>query len=587
MSSKDPVATLAATLKMDKKSFTLTPSAFLQTSSRIRGPQYWDLRPGERPYEPVDLSSNLVDQTRAATTSECDTQADELQPRPPSPTWKDKHLKSGIDAESQVAHGSRAKQRRGSRPGGLGGGGGGGGGDSLFDFDVAVAPLAARLSRDVLTQALEELQREADLKALARKRGLVQGALNADARDVAATVAGLRAVAGRGAEKLGTARAAAAAALSALSKVSAIAMAGGATRVALEKAHARMRAEGDFVNAQALHARTVIMPGVYSRVAAALDGGKGVAEGILEGALVAALARSKAEAAAKEAARRKNEEAKLVFSIRVFVRLPRSKEDVEGEAHLPKAFTLPGEDTVDTMDEEVQPSHLALPPKPPKTNSSSTSTSTSTPTSSTEGGEAAVEGGSSTPSQEAAPTDAAAPTGGAVEGASAAQGEEGGGEEGGSVRPVTAFRPTTAMVIHYNVNYFRTVLVGPMSIPRFATVAEVEESIKGWLAATNSRHVRRILAMAGGAPLCLFLGGRKLGREEALLGEFGLDKRSLVGLELRPMASDGESSVQWLEVREEPLPSREELGLPPKEGFNDGEEGEEGEEGGEAAEEEE
>ena len=135
------------------------------------------------------------------------------------------------------------------------------------------------------------------------------------------------------------------------------------------------------------------------------------------------------------------------------------------------------------------------------------------------------------------------------------------------------------MVLNYNVSYFRTVLVGPISIPRFATVAEVEECIKGWLAATTSRHVRRINAMAGGAPLCLFLGGRKLGQEEALLGEFGADKRSLVGLELRPVASDGESSVQWLDVREEPLPSREELGLPPKEGFN-AEEGEEGEEEG-------
>jgi len=506
----------------------------------------------------VDLSAHLVEQSLPVATFDCETQVDELKPRPDSPTWKEKHLKSGKDAESQVEYGSRARRRVGSR----------GGGDPLFDFDVAVAPLAARLSRDVLTQALEELQREYDLKALARRRGLVQGCLDADARDAASTVLSLKTIAGRGADKLGAARASHAASMSALSKVSACAMAGGAVRAALNAAKARMWFDGDFVNAQALHARNVILPSVYSKVAQRLGAEKIVAESIVDGAVLEALEKNKALAAAKEAALRKAEEGKQTFSIRVFVKLPRSKSDVDAEAHLPKGFTLPGEDFVDVMDEERMPSHLALPPR--------------------EISEVRGESGSGTP-----PVDPPSLVEGVHTQPSPVASSISGADDdlvatGGTAADTAAeTRPATALLVSYNVQYFRTVLLGPISIHRFDTVSEVEAGIALWLTATNSRHVRRINAMASGAALSLFLGGRRLDKDEVLLGDFGREKRSLVGLEIRPMSHDGESSVQWLDVREEPLPTRAELGLGKRKKFNPSgkeEEEEEGEEGGEGEE---
>ena len=135
------------------------------------------------------------------------------------------------------------------------------------------------------------------------------------------------------------------------------------------------------------------------------------------------------------------------------------------------------------------------------------------------------------------------------------------------------------------MQYFRTVLVGPISVARFDTVGTVEANIADWLAKVNSRHVRRINAMAAGAHLALYLGGRRLPVGDALLG--AEERVSLAGLELKPLAADGESSVQWdLRVREEPLPSREELGLGPLKPFGEegGEEGEGDGEGGEEVE---
>ncbi len=626
---KDPVATLAASLKMEPKTITLNAGALLQTQSRIRGPQYWDLRPGERPYEPVDLSQHLVEQRPLPATVECDTQIDELLPLPPEPTWADLHMKSGVDASTQVAHGSRARRAR-SRGGGSSLAPGGGG-DALFDFDAACAPLATQLSRDVLAQALEELQREADLRALARRRGAVQGALDADAADAAAAVGATRTVAGRGAEKLATARAAYAAQISALSKASACAMAAAAVGGALGASKARIKREDGFINAQALLARNVILPAAYSRMASVLDraaaagGGGGsegagleaVAQGLLAAAMGEALQRSRAERAAAEAALKRAEEGRQRFAIRVFVRLPREALDVEGERHVPKNFTLPGEDVVDVMDEECMPSHHAVDRSKARAwfggggggggggGVGGGATEAAVPGAEEQqqqqqqqqqqeeeqGVEGGIEAqptvgevvvGESAGEQEQQQEGGAQPTESApappAQQDAAAQGE--GGEE---ARPTTAeLRPETANASAFHVHYFRTVLVGPISVARYDTVGAVEGSIAAWLGSVNSRHVRRISAMAAGARLVLCLGGRRLPEGDILLG--AEERVSLTGLELKPYSGDRETSVQWdLSVREEPLPSREDLGLPPQKPFDrDGRGGEGGEEGGEA-----
>jgi hypothetical protein len=600
----DPVAALAASLRMEPRSIALAPSAFLHTQARIRGPMYWHLRPGERPHEAVDLAAHLEEQAPPPSCAEGETQIDHLLPAAPEPTWAQRHMKSGVDAASQVAHGSRARRQRSrSIGGGSSSGGGGSGSDALFDFDAACAPLATRVSRDVLAQALEELQREADLLALARRRGQVQGALDADAADAASAVAATARVAARGAGKLAAARAAYAAQQSALSKVSACAMAGGAVRGALAAAKARIRLQDGFVNSQALHARTVILPEAYARLSAALgegggeSGARAAAQGLLAGAVAEALRKSRSDRAAVEAAARRAEEGKLRYAIRVFVRLPRTFTDLEGERHLPKNFTLPGEDVVDVMDEECMPSHHAVDKAALLVAMGS-------------GGEEAAAAAAAAAAQAAAETPAAAEI--AAEGAAAAPGAttDGGvsaaldaapqaaaadaaaaaadapappsSTEDAALRPTTAqLRPTTADASAFHVQYYRTVLVGPISVARYDSVGAVEASIAEWLSRVNSRHVRRINAMAAGAALALHLGGRRLPVGSVLLG--AEERVSLAGLELRPLAADGESSVQWdVSVREEALPSREELGLGPLKEFNrDGSgEGGEGEEGG-------
>ena len=589
----DPVAALAASLRMEPRSIALAPSAFLHTQARIRGPMYWHLRPGERPHEAVDLAAHLQEQAPPPSCAEGETQIDHLLPAAPEPTWAQRHMKSGVDAASQVAHGSRARRQRSRSAGG----GGGGGSDALFDFDAACAPLATRVSRDVLAQALEELQREADLLALARRRGQVQGALDADAADAASAEAATARVAARGAEKLAAARAAYAAQQSALSKVSACAMAGGAVRGALAAAKARIRQQDGFVNSQALHARTVILPEAYARLAAALGDGSGgggggaqaAAQGLLAGAVAEALRKSRSDRAAVEAAARRAEEGKLRYAIRVFVRLPRTFADVEGERHLPKNFTLPGEDVVDVMDEECMPSHHAVDKaallaalgsggEAEAAAAVAAAAQSSAAESAAEGAAAApgatTEGGASA-ALDAAPFAAA-------EAAAAADAPAPPPSEDAALRPTTAqLRPTTADAGAFHVQYFRTILVGPLSVARYDSVGAVEASIAEWLSRVNSRHVRRINAMAAGAALALHLGGRRLPVGGVLLG--AEERVSLAGLELRPLAADGESSVQWdVSVREEALPSREELGLGPLREFNrdGGGEGGEGGEGG-------
>ena len=585
---KDPVATLAASLRMEPRSIALAPSAFLHTQARIRGPMYWHLRPGERPHEAVDLAAHLEEQAQPPRCAEGETQIDHLRPAAPEPTRAQRHMKSGVDAASQVAHGSRARRPR-SRSGGPAS-------DALFDFDAACAPLATRISRDVLAQALEELQREADLLALARRRGHVQGALDADAADAAAAVAATARVAARGAEKLAAARAAYAAQQSALSKVSACAMAGGAVRGALAAAKARIRLQDGFVNGQALHARNVILPEAYARLSAALDGEGGaqaLAQGLLAGAMAEALRKSRSDRAAVEAAARRAEEGKLRYAIRVFVRLPRAFVDVEGERHLPKNFTLPGEDVVDVMDEECMPSHHAV-------DKAAALAALNQGSRGGEGGAAAAaaaaaaaeapapEEAAEAPAAAAAAPAAAAPEAAAEEEAEGAAAAPAAAAEGGgsaalvaapqaaapeaspedALRPSTAqLRPTTADAGGFHVRYYRTVLVGPISVARYDSVGAVEASIAEWLTRVNSRHVRRINAMAAGAALALYLGGRRLAPGDVLLG--AEERVSLAGLELRPLAADGESSVQWdVSVREEALPSREELGLGPLREFN-------------------
>ncbi len=448
----DPVAALAASLSLDPSAFSLAPSAATETSARVRGPQYWDVRAGVRPREALDLSAHLVEAPRGGARADAGAQSDAFRPRARSPTFAERRTKTGVDAASQVPHGSRAR------------GGGGGHGGALFNFDEAVAPRVELLARDVLAQALLELSHEGDLRALADARAVATAALGADA--AAARAAAAAAVAaGRGrAAALDAARASYARQVSALERVSALAMAGGAVRGAVGAAFARATADGHFVLPARAALVNEVLPRIYADVAArtaATAPGGAVAE-LLDGALVDALsgragraggAARPSSAGAAAAARR--------YAIRVYVRLPRSAAAVAAEA------AAGGRAAVDAADADAV---------------------------------------------EVIDEDAAA---------------------GGA---------------------FRTVVVGPLRVTARDAVADVEARIAEWLRGTRSRHTRRVLALADGRALGLFMRGARLPRADALLG-FPLEE--LASLELRPMASDDGGDAAWrTDVEEEGVAAR-------------------------------
>jgi hypothetical protein len=111
---------------------------------------------------------------------------------------------------------------------------------------------------------------------------------------------------------------------------------------------------------------------------------------------------------------------------------------------------------------------------------------------------------------------------------------------------------------------FRTLVVGPLPVTGADPVATVEARIAQWLEKKRSRHTRRVVAMAGGAPLRLHLGGEPLEAGLALLAH-PLD--SLAGRELRPgpdaaaRASGAVGPSGWrTDVPEEAVPSPDEAG---------------------------
>jgi hypothetical protein len=284
---------------MDPRAFSLAASANVEASSRIRGPQYWDLRAGVRPREDVDLSAHLIEAPRSARKSNAGTQSDALRPAPREATFDDLRCKSGVDAASQVPHGFRT---RGSNMSGAT--------DALFNFDTEVAPRVSLLCRDVIAQAIEELSHEGDLQALQVRRKLTQSALDADAAKATALTAAALAHGVSREATVNAARAAYARQLSAIERVSAVGMAGGAVKGTIDAAFKRARAEGWLVDADRAAVENVLMPSaildVGKRVAAV--GAGGFAASLIDGAVAAALRHREAKPAR--------------FAIKVYVRLP-------------------------------------------------------------------------------------------------------------------------------------------------------------------------------------------------------------------------------------------------------------------------
>jgi len=148
----------------------------LQITARKRGPNPFDIRAGAKPREELDLSSYLNEASPDVPKkfSDMGTQGDELIGGIAAPGLLDGpthiHKKIGVDASSQIEHGSTEYIYR---PGAS---------DApLFNFDAASASLTDTLTDSILGQGLLEVEHETELLDLARRREAVEAALGADA----------------------------------------------------------------------------------------------------------------------------------------------------------------------------------------------------------------------------------------------------------------------------------------------------------------------------------------------------------------------------------------------------------------------
>lgn len=345
-----PRGVLAASLRVEPRALSLAPGAHLGTSSRFRGPQPWHLRAAPEAFETPDLTSNLVEGRRAASVSAAGTQSDALRARPPSPTFDRARCKTGVDAVTQIEHGTREAHAPGAA---------GPGTQILWNFDEQVGALVEELSEMVLEQAVLEERREVELRRIAARRGLLQRSVDADARAAAAMEAEARAGAARAAAAVAEARAAAERRTGALERVCAASMAASALRSIVERSFAQVRAMGGFVD-PVQRAALDFIPRVYSDVADACDANARIAATLMgvavQDALVAGVQRrdaaagAAAEAAASAAAGGAAEAVR--YSIRALVRLPRTAEAVAAEAHLPPSFVAEGDSAVHYVDEQ-------------------------------------------------------------------------------------------------------------------------------------------------------------------------------------------------------------------------------------------
>lgn len=309
------VSTLGMSTQL-KTRVALSSSAHLDVTSRRRGPQPYDLRPGARPREEIDLSEHLIEHAAPRVMADVDSQTDALLPRPVTPPYQP--AKTGVDAETQCEHGTAEwlpPQLAGA------------GTERLFRFDDAVDPLVAMLSDAILEQAERETGHEAQLQALAARRETVETVLQLDKAREQEIIAAAQAAADRKARIVSDARASYDRQMSAIAKVAAQAMAKGVAGSGWPAVFSVMRSQGLFRDPAVAAVTERVLPAVYGGLRARLEA-DAAARSVLEGAVADALtAGMQAYASRVEAEAKEKEERERKHYIRVFVRLPRREGD--------------------------------------------------------------------------------------------------------------------------------------------------------------------------------------------------------------------------------------------------------------------
>lgn len=315
----------------------LIPYAISQITARKRGPNPFDIRAGVKPREELDLSSFLNEAPPEVPKrfSEMGTQGDELTGGVAAPGALDGpthiHKKVGVDASSQVDHGSTEFIYT---PGAH---------DApLFNFDTAASAITDTLTEIVLEQGLLEVEHETELLELAKRREVVEAALGADADLEKKLAEEARSRVKKRNALITGAQQDYKRAIEAMEKISAQMLAkkmieGGGSSSASAVAVGVLRESGHFVDPTEEMVRSELLPDLYAAVSNSVNARNEAATLIVDGLIDDSFAASLNvfNLAASEEAARKAEMEKNYF-IRVFVRLPRRAEDVAKFGMLPE-----------------------------------------------------------------------------------------------------------------------------------------------------------------------------------------------------------------------------------------------------------
>lgn len=306
---------------------------YVQVNARSRGPGPFDVKGAPPAHEPLDLSAFLIEKEKPRVMVEQVTQTDAFRELPPPAPFRPP--KTGVDASTQVAHGTRTPLfpvPRGhvlvekGRPEDTGGVAGGTtvttreGDVLLFNWDAEAAPLVDMIVGKTLEQARNELAHEVEFASLAARKASAVASNAADAAQAAALTAAAAAAEDARRERIAAAKAKADAERAAMAKVAACAAAHRLVSCGRAAALHALRVRGYLRDELRDALASEVLGPILADLDAALAPAAAAAASAVDAAVADALARGAdvyAAAAAAEEAERKRK-----FFIRVVVLLP-------------------------------------------------------------------------------------------------------------------------------------------------------------------------------------------------------------------------------------------------------------------------
>lgn len=305
---------------------------YVPLNARATGPGPFDAKAAPRVHEPLDLSEYLIEKETPRLVIEQVTQTDVFRDPQPEPEWRPP--KSGVDAFTQVPHGTRQPLfpvPQGliavdiGRPEDKGGVAGGTlvttreGDVVLFNFDAEVAPLVDTVVGKTMEQALLELAHERELASLAARKSSATASNEADAKLARDLTDAAAAAEAKRLDKMNAAKAKAEAERNVMAKVSAVSIARKAIPNGVGSVLKDLLTRG-YLRDPLRHAvQTDLLGGVYAALESNTTAADAASKAIDEALNDALSKAAQTFTAAKEA---EEAEKKRKYFIRVLVSLP-------------------------------------------------------------------------------------------------------------------------------------------------------------------------------------------------------------------------------------------------------------------------